>query len=112
MAGYVGDGSARWPAVHVRDAGRLYRLALEDAPAGSVLHAVGDEGIRFGDIASAIARSLGLEARPVAPEALGFLGVLASLDQPASAHHTRELLGWSPQWPGLIADIDAGLYRS
>jgi hypothetical protein len=30
--------------VHQLDAARLFRLALETAPAGSVLHAVADEG--------------------------------------------------------------------
>ncbi len=111
VSGYVGDGSARWPAVHVADAGRLFRLALEDAPAGSVLHAVGDEGIAFREIATAIGRDLGMPVRPVAPETLGFLGALAAVDQPASAVRTRELLGWAPEQEGLLADIDAGVYR-
>jgi nucleoside-diphosphate-sugar epimerase len=110
VSGYVADGSARWPAVHVRDAGRLFRLALVSAPAGSVLHAVGDEGVPFLEISAAIARNLGVDSRPVDAGSLGFLGLLASIDQPASARRTRDLLGWETQHPGLIADIDAGAY--
>ncbi|MGC4932102.1 SDR family oxidoreductase [Gordonia sp. DT30] len=112
MSGYVGDGEQRWPAVHVADAAHLYRLALENAPAGSVLHAVGDEAIAFREIAEALGRSNGVPAGVVDPETLGFLGMLASVDQPAGAALTRDLLGWSPGQPGLLADIDAGNYRA
>ncbi|MDQ4489781.1 SDR family oxidoreductase [Sinomonas sp. ASV486] len=110
VAGFVGDGSARWPAVHVRDAARLYRLALEQAPAGSVLHAVGDEGVFTGDIASTIGAKLGLRVEPAAPETFGFLGALMGLDQPASSEQTRALLPWSPVEVGLLADLEAGHY--
>ena len=112
VAGYVADGSARWPAVHVRDAAHLYRLAVESAPAGSVLHAVGDVGLPLREIAEALGRSLGLPAGPVDAGSLGFLGGLASIDQPATAALTHSVLGWEPRHPGLIADIDAGFYRS
>ncbi|MGW3293963.1 SDR family oxidoreductase [Streptomyces xiamenensis] len=112
VAGYVGDGSSRWPAVHVRDAAHLYRLALENAPAGSVLHAVGDEGVPTRDIATAIGGALNLPTAPAPREDFGFLGPLLALDQPASATATRELLGWEPVGPGLIEDIDAGRYLS
>lgn len=111
VSGFVGDGDQRWPAVHVQDAARLYRLALESAPAGSVLHAVGDEGIPFREIAEAIGRAVGSPAGPVDPQHLGFLGMLASVDQPATATRTRQLLGWAPERPGLIADIEAGAYQ-
>ncbi|MFI9462038.1 SDR family oxidoreductase [Streptomyces xiamenensis] len=112
VAGYVGDGSSRWPAVHVRDAAHLYRLALENAPAGSVLHAVGDEGVPTRDIATAIGGALNLPTAPAPREDFGFLGPLLALDQPASATATRELLGWEPVGPGLIEDIDQGRYLS
>ncbi|AKG44892.1 3-beta hydroxysteroid dehydrogenase [Streptomyces xiamenensis] len=112
VAGYVGDGSSRWPAVHVRDAAHLYRLALENAPAGSVLHAVGDEGVPTRDIATAIGGALNLPTASVPREDFGFLGPLLALDQPASAAATRELLGWEPVGPGLIEDIDQGRYLS
>ncbi|MDR1393005.1 MAG: SDR family oxidoreductase [Bifidobacteriaceae bacterium] len=111
VSGYVGDGAQRWPAVHVNDAAHLYRLVLEKASAGSVLHAVGDEGIAFREIAAAVGRSTGLPSGSVEPQALGFLGILAGIDQPATATRTRALLGWNPERPGLIADIDAGYYR-
>ncbi|WP_134730787.1 SDR family oxidoreductase [Amycolatopsis nivea] len=110
VSGYVGDGSNRWPAVHVKDAARVYRLAVEQAPAGSMLHAVGDEGVPIHDIAEAIGRHLSLPTASAPAEDFGFLGGLLSIDQPASAALTRELLGWRPVEPGLIEDIDKGHY--
>jgi nucleoside-diphosphate-sugar epimerase len=110
VSGYVGDGSNRWPAVHVLDAARVFRLAIEEAPAGSRLHAVGDEGVPTGDIAAAIGRHLNLPAASAPAEDFGFLGGILAVDQPASAAVTRELLGWRPVHPGLIEDIDKGHY--
>ena len=110
VSGYVGDGANRWPAVHVLDTAHLFRLAVERAPAGSVLHAVGDEGIPVRDIAAAIGRHLDLPVVPRTAEDFGFLGMVLAVDQPASSVLTRELLGWQPVRPGLIADIDQGHY--
>ena len=114
VAGYVGDGANRWPAGHTLDAARLYRLALESAPAGTRLHAVGDEGVPFTEIAETIGRNLGLPVASIAPadasEHFGFLGGLVTLDNPTSAELTRKLLGWAPEHPGLIADMDEGHY--
>ena len=114
VAGYVGDGANRWPAGNTLDAGHLYRLALESAPAGSRLHAVGDEGVPFKEIAEAIGRNLGLPVASIAAEDanehFGFLGGLVQLDNPTSSELTRKLLGWAPTHPGLIADMDEGHY--
>jgi nucleoside-diphosphate-sugar epimerase len=114
MSGYVGDGTNRWPAVHVSDAARLARLAVEAAPAGSVLHAAGEEGVPFRRIAEAIGRGLGLPTRSVDPtnaiEHFGFLGLFAGLDSPASATITRELLGWEPTGPSLLEDLEKDYY--
>ncbi|MGW7683196.1 SDR family oxidoreductase [Kribbella sp. NPDC054772] len=114
FAAYVGDGTNRWPSVHTLDAARLYRLALESAPAGSRLHAVQDEGIEFRTIAEAIGRGLDLPARSVAAEDaaqyLGFLGRFASMNSPTSAARTSELLNWQPTHPNLLADLAAGFY--
>ncbi|MEU5265669.1 SDR family oxidoreductase [Amycolatopsis sp. NPDC021455] len=110
VAAYVGDGTARWPAVHVLDAAHLFRLAVEQAPAGSVLHAVGDEGVRIRDVAEVAGRRLGLPVTSVEPGELGFLGTLAGLDQPASSAKTQELLGWRPVHPGLLEDLEKGYY--
>lgn len=110
VSGYVGDGSHRWPAVHVRDAARLFRLALEQAPAGSVLHAVGDEGVPIREIAEVIGRHLDVPVTAVPAEGFGFLGGLLGVDQPASSALTRDLLGWRPVGPGLVEDLDAGHY--
>jgi len=110
VSGYVGDGSNRWPAVHVLDAAHLFRLAVEQAPAGSRLHAVGDEGVPILDIAEVISRHLNVPTASVPAGGLGFLGHVLSVDQPASATLTRELLGWRPVEPGLIEDMDKGHY--
>jgi nucleoside-diphosphate-sugar epimerase len=107
---YVGDGSSRWPAVHVLDAAPLVRLAVERAPAGSVLHAVADEGVQARDFAAVIGRHLNLPTASVPAEELGFLGMVLALDCPASGALTTELLGWRPVRPGLIEDLDTGHY--
>jgi len=111
VSGYLGDGATRWPAVHVKDAARLYRLAVEQAPAGAVLNAVGEEGVPVREIAEAIGRNLNLPARSLpAEEYAGLLVPLLSTDMPASSTITRELLGWQPTHPGLIEDIEQGHY--
>ena len=110
VSGYVGDGSSRWPAVHVLDAASLFRLAMEQAPAGSALHAVGDEGVPTRDIAAVIGRHLKLPTASVPAEDFGFLGMVLAGDQPASSGVTQELLGWRPVQPGLIADLQKGHY--
>jgi nucleoside-diphosphate-sugar epimerase len=113
-SGYVGEGNNRWPAVHRSDAARLTRLALESAPAGSVLHAVGDEGVPFREIAEAIGRHLGVPAVSLAPadavDQFGHLGHFVALDSPATAVITQELLGWEPTGPSLIEDLDQDHY--
>jgi nucleoside-diphosphate-sugar epimerase len=113
-AAYVGDGANRWPAVHRDDAAHLFRLAIESAPAGSVLHAVGDEGVPIREVAEVFAAHLGVPAVSVtaeqAGEYVGWLGTFWGIDSPASAQITRELLGWEPTRPGLIADLEEGHY--
>jgi nucleoside-diphosphate-sugar epimerase len=114
VSGYIGDGANRWPAVHRLDSARLFRLALEQAPAGSTLHAAAEEGVPIRDVAEVIGRHLELPVVSVSPEdagehftwMAGFLGI----DAPASSALTRELLGWQPTQPGLIADLEEGHY--
>ena len=114
ISGYLGDGSNRWPAVHRLDAAHLFRLALEQAPAGSVLHAVADEGVPIRDVAEVIGRHLGVPVASIPPEQageqFGFLAGFIGLDSPASSALTRELLDWHPTHPGLIEDLDKGHY--
>jgi len=114
VSGYVGDGANRWPAVHTLDAARLYRLALESAPAGSRLHGVADEGVPFKEIAEVIGRRLNLPLKSVDPqdagEHFGFLGGFVGLDNWTSSALTRELLGWEPTHEGLIDDLTHGHY--
>jgi nucleoside-diphosphate-sugar epimerase len=110
VSGYLGDGANRWPAADTRDVARLYRLALESAPAGSRLHAVAEEGIALRDIAAVIGRRLDLPVAPVAAEDAAqhfrHVGSFIGLDNPTSSQLTRDLLGWTPTRPGLIADLD------
>ncbi|WP_328721940.1 SDR family oxidoreductase [Streptomyces sp. NBC_00247] len=114
VSGYIGDGANRWPAVHRDDAAHLFRLALEGAPAGSVLHAVADEGVPIRAVAEVIGRRLGLAVASVDPADaaahFGWLAALLALDGPASGVRTRALLGWQPTRPGLLDDLDRGHY--
>jgi len=115
FSGYVADGAARWPAVHTLDAARLYRLALETAPAGFRVHAAAEEGIRFRAIAEAIGRGLNVPAKSISVDQAaeffgGFLGMITQLDNWTSSARTRELLGWKPTHPDLLADIAQGHY--
>lgn len=106
VAGYPGDGDQRWPAVHARDAAVLFRLALEGAPAGTVWHAVADEGDRVRDLAEVIGRRLGLPVERVADETFGAFAPIFAMDQPASSEHTRRTLGWEPVHASLLADLE------
>ncbi|MHC5262765.1 SDR family oxidoreductase [Streptomyces sp. UC4497] len=106
VAGYPGDGTQRWPAVHALDAAVLFRLALEKGPAGSAWHAVADEGDAVGDIAAVIGRRLGVPAESVPEENFGPLGPIFATDQPSSSAHTRAALGWQPIHPGLLEDLE------
>jgi nucleoside-diphosphate-sugar epimerase len=114
VAGYVGDGANRWPAVHTRDAARAYRLALESGPAGTRYHVVSDEGVPFRDIAEAIGRHLDIPTASVADdqvdEHFGFLAQMVVADNPTSSAFTRSTLGWEPEYPRLIEDMDLGHY--
>lgn len=111
VSGYIGDGTSRWPAVHVKDAATLFRLAVEQAPAGAVLNAVGEEGVAVREIAEAIGRHLNLPAKSLPVEEYdGMLVSLLSTDMPVSSAITQELLGWKPTHPGLIEDIEQGHY--
>jgi nucleoside-diphosphate-sugar epimerase len=114
VSGYIGDGSNRWPAVHRLDSAHLFRLALEQAPAGSTLHAVADEGVPIRGVAEVIGRHLDVPVVSVPPDQAGehfsWLGGFIGADSPASSALTRELLGWRPTQPGLIEDLDKGHY--
>jgi nucleoside-diphosphate-sugar epimerase len=114
VSGYIGDGTNRWPAVHRLDSARLFRLALENATAGSTLHAIADEGVPIRDIAEVIGRHLELPVVAISPEDAGehfaWLAGFVAADSPASSALTRELLGWQPTHPGLIDDLDQGHY--
>ena len=114
LSAYIGDGANVWPAVHRVDAARLFRIALEQAPAGTLLNAVADEGVPFREIAEVIGRHLEVPAKSITAEEardqFGALAGFAATDVPASSAITRERFGWRPTEPGLIADLDQGHY--
>jgi nucleoside-diphosphate-sugar epimerase len=110
VSAYVGAGRNRWPAVHILDAARVYRLALEKHEAGTKYHAVAEEGVSMRDIAEVIARGLKVPVRSIseeeAPAHFGWLSMFAGFDCPASSTMTQKKLGWHPSGPGLIADLE------
>ncbi len=109
VSAYVGDGRNRWPAAHVLDVARLYRLALEQRQAGARYHAVAEEGVPLREIAEVIGHGLGVPAVALPPEQaaghFGWLAAFAALDLPASSARTQQRLGWRPTGPGLITDL-------
>ncbi len=116
VSAYVGDGRNRWPAAHVLDTARLYRLALEKREAGARYHAVAEEGVPLRDIAEVIGRGLKVPVVSLSPEEagphFGFLASFVGLDMPASSALTQERLGWCPTGPGLIADLEQMQYEA
>jgi len=111
---YIGDGLNRWPAVHRLDAARIYRLALEHRAEARHFHAVAEQGVPFKKIAEVIGRRLNIPVVSKSPEEaaghFGWFAMFAALDVPSSSERTRSLLGWDPEQPGLIADIDHPAY--
>lgn len=107
---YVGDGGNRWPAAHVSDVARLYRLALEKAEPGAIYHAVDEEGVPMKGIVGALGKGLKVPVVSIKPEEaaqhFGWLAHFAGRDMPASSMGTREELSWKPTGSGLIADLD------
>jgi nucleoside-diphosphate-sugar epimerase len=115
VAGYAGDGANRWSAVHTLDVASLFRLAMENGPAGARWHAIADEGIPFREIAQSIGEYLGVPAESIPEDKLpghfgGFLAMAVRLDVPASSLITRRTLGWELAHPGLLADFGNGHY--
>jgi nucleoside-diphosphate-sugar epimerase len=114
VSGYPGEGTNRWAAVHRGDAARMVTLALEKAPAGSRLHAIAEEGIPTREIAEAIGRALNLPVASIPEDKVqdhfGWMSRFFPMNGAASSTVTRELLGWTPTGPTLVADIDAGGY--
>jgi nucleoside-diphosphate-sugar epimerase len=109
VSAYVGVGQNRWPAAHVLDTARLYRLALEKGAVGAKYHAVAEEGVPLKDIATAIGHGLKVPvvsiSKEQAQEHFGFFGFFVGRDSPVSSAQTREQLGWNPTGPGLLTDL-------
>ena len=107
---YIGEGLNRWPAAHVLDVARLYRLALEKHEAGSRYNAVAEEGVPMRKIAEIIGKGLKVPVVSISQEEaqahFGWLAMFAGFDMPSSSAQTRQRLGWQPTGPGLIADLE------
>lgn len=114
VAAYIGEGRNRWPAGHLDDVAALYRLAIERHEPGARYHAVGEEGIEVRTIVETLARGLKVKAVSIeqdqAADAFGWMAMFAGMDMPASSEETRSKLGWRPQGPTLIADLEAMTY--
>ncbi len=106
VSGFPGDGTQRWPAVHALDTAVLFRLVLENAPAGTAWHAVSDPGDAVRDIATVIGRRLGLPVQAIPQETFGPLGPIFATDQPSSSAYTQQTLGWKPSHPSLLEDLE------
>lgn len=115
VSAYVGDGRNRWPAAHVSDVARLYRLALEKREPGARYNAVAEEGIAVRDVAEIIGRGFKVPVVALSPEEaaghFGWLAPFAGMDLPASSAQTQARLGWHPTGPGLIADLERMSYN-
>jgi nucleoside-diphosphate-sugar epimerase len=115
VSAYVDDGLNRWPAAHVVDAARLYRLALEKGTAGARYNAVAEEGVPLKDIATVVGRGLNVPVVSISPEQaqehFGFLGFFAGRDAQASSAQTRAKLGWNPTGPDLLTDLGNMRYK-
>jgi len=116
VVAFVGDGANRWPAVHRLDAARLFRLAVEGAAPGAVLHAVAEEGIAMRAIAETIGQELGIPVRSLsreeAPAHFTWMARFVQIDKPTSSTLTRKTMGWQPQHKGLLADMRESGYFS
>ena len=110
VCAYLGDGHYRWPAAHVLDVARLYRLVVEKAEPGAVYHAVAEEGVSQRDIVEVLGRRLNLPVKSLtaeeAPAYFGWLAMFAAHDLPASSEQTRRRLGWQPTGPRLLSDLE------
>jgi len=114
ISAYVGDGTQRWPVVHLRDAAEAYRLTLERGAPGARYHAVAEGGIPIRDIASVVARKLDIPLVALSSEEaaahFGPLALFVGTDRPTASAHTRKALGWAPHHPGLLEDLETGTY--
>lgn len=111
VSAYVDEGLNRWPAAHVSDVARLYRLAIEKCEPGARYHAVAEEGISVRDIAQVIGAGLGVPVQSIsaneAGEHFGWIAGFVGMDIPASSAWTRQTLDWHPNGPPLLVDLKA-----
>jgi nucleoside-diphosphate-sugar epimerase len=116
VSAYIGDGLNRWPAAHRLDAAKVYRLALERGAEGGPFHAIAEEGVPFKEIATVIGKRLNLpvvsKSKDEAADHFGWFAQFASVDVPSSSARTQKLLGWKPEQPGLLADMEQHYFET
>jgi nucleoside-diphosphate-sugar epimerase len=111
----VGSGENAWSTVHIDSLSDLFRLALEQAQPGSLLHGASETEVTMREMAEAIARRRGLgegvTAWPVAEarKELGMLAGFMSSDIRVRSDRARAL-GWQPGGPALAQELEHGSY--
>lgn len=114
VSSYIESGENQWSAVHELDAADLFVRALENAPAGTVLHAAAESGIPFKNIAEKIGQNLNLPVQSVksdeAGKYFGHLAYFAAVNVPVSNEFTKEITGWKPSHFTLLEDLEQGKY--
>ncbi|MFZ6658348.1 SDR family oxidoreductase [Undibacterium sp. TJN19] len=112
VSAYLDEGQNCWSGVYRQDAARVYCLALEQGVTEAVYHAIADESISFKAIAEMIGQHLGLPVESRDADHFGWFAKMAGANMAASSLRTRELLGWKPEGPGMLADLDQEGYYS
>lgn len=118
VARHVGAGENIWSHVHIDDVAALFLLALDKAPAGSFFYAENGEAA-MKSVAQAISRMLGMDGTtepwPLDEAAWEWGRESAEFtfasNSRVRAVAARRLLGWSPEGPPLLLDIEHGSYR-
>jgi nucleoside-diphosphate-sugar epimerase len=119
VARHIGSGANIWSNVHIDDLAELYALALEKAPAGSFYFAENGENA-MAETCRAISRALGFGDRAESmslQEAAAEWGDGAANDTMGSnsrvrAVRARKELGWTPNGPALLDEIERGCYAA
>ncbi|MBA2680931.1 MAG: NAD-dependent epimerase/dehydratase family protein [Ktedonobacteraceae bacterium] len=116
---YVGEGTNAWSTIHLDDLANLYMLAMERAPAGTLLNAAAEPPVALKAIAEAVGRAAGLVDPPrsllidEANEVFGpFMTGFLARNMRISSARARALLDWQAEKPSVLDDLTHGTYGS